>query len=197
MSTGSTLAPASSPINRSGSPGEKTQYCSTTGLDIEAQIADGGGLAAMRAGGTDPMPTTATPTPMMSPAQSHPPIMTDRQSPPTLDIPMKRLVSLRRCEGATRSDVSHHLRDNRKVIVDILLHQKPPPVLPRSARTSRVPSPASQQHPHRKGREACASPPQQARQVGSRLCQYGARLLAYLAVTPSHFAFHVSTSRIV
>jgi hypothetical protein len=93
MSTGATLAPASSPLDRAASPGEKTQYCSTTGLDIEAQIADGGGLAAMRASGADTVPTTAAQTPMLSPMPTPGSIMPDRKSPDIQAIPLATLVS--------------------------------------------------------------------------------------------------------
>lgn len=97
MATGTTLAPSTSSIPvRSASPGEKTQLCSNTGLDIEAQIADGGGVAAMRAGETDfSTPTTAAPTPLLVSQKQAPSKTTSRQDNKRNeeDIPMARLVS--------------------------------------------------------------------------------------------------------
>ncbi|KAJ9096215.1 hypothetical protein QFC20_006458 [Naganishia adeliensis] len=95
MATGTTLAPSTSSIPvRSASPGEKTQLCSNTGLDIEAQIADGGGVAAMRAGETDfSTPTTAAPTPLLVSQKQAPSKTTSRQDNKRNeeDIPMARL----------------------------------------------------------------------------------------------------------
>lgn len=81
--TAAALAPGVQLPRRSVSPGEKTQYCSTTGLDIEAQIADGGGVAAMRGlkPTTSPASVVVMPVPMRSTAS------------PEENIPMVPLVS--------------------------------------------------------------------------------------------------------
>jgi hypothetical protein len=81
VSTNATLAPSTTSAaaatapglllpRRSVSPGEKTQYCSTSGLDIEAQIADGGGVAAMRGLKSSPPPASVVvmPVPVRSTA---------------------------------------------------------------------------------------------------------------------------------
>jgi hypothetical protein len=51
---GSLAVPRASHLRREEAPEERSQLCSTTGLDIEGQIADGGGLAALRDGPTYP-----------------------------------------------------------------------------------------------------------------------------------------------
>ena len=50
----SLAAPRASHLRRKEAPEERSQLCSTTGLDIEGQIADGGGLAALRDSPTYP-----------------------------------------------------------------------------------------------------------------------------------------------
>lgn len=77
---------------RSVSPGERTQYCSNTGLDIEAQIADGGGVAAMRASeGDRRTPGTGAGTQVQTSKTSRRDKSRDEE-----EIPMARLV---RCFG--------------------------------------------------------------------------------------------------
>lgn len=94
MATETTLAPSNSsnmPV-RSVSPGERTQYCSNTGLDIEAQIADGGGVAAMRASeGDRRTPGTGAGTQVQTSKTSRRDKSRDEE-----EIPMARLV---RCFG--------------------------------------------------------------------------------------------------
>jgi hypothetical protein len=77
---------------RSVSPGEKTQFCSATGLDIEAQIADGGGVAAMRASeGNTASPGTGAPRELAVPQTSRSSRREGRRDEE--EIPMARLVS--------------------------------------------------------------------------------------------------------
>lgn len=51
---GSLAVPRAGHLRREEVTEERSQLCSTTGLDIEGQIADGGGLAALRDGPTYP-----------------------------------------------------------------------------------------------------------------------------------------------